>query len=50
MVGGYVHRDDKIEWNSIKEEIKAIREAYLNPMIVVAGDFNEAFSKMFKLG
>lgn len=48
-MAGYIHKNDKVEWDSLKEEIKAIKEAFLNPLIVIAGDLNEAFNKMANL-
>jgi len=46
LIGGYVHSDDKEELNSIKNEVKRIRSLYLNPEVIIAGDFNNMIQKM----
>jgi hypothetical protein len=49
IIGAYVHNNNLVEWRSIKNEVKAIHSLYLNPKIIVAGDFNDSFRKMGKL-
>jgi hypothetical protein len=49
VIGAYIHTNNETEWSSIKEEVKHLTNVYLNPMIVVAGDFNNHYKKMEKL-
>ena len=49
ILGAYLSQGDSSHWSNLKEEIQQIRENFLNPHIIVAGDFNNFIPKVKKL-
>jgi hypothetical protein len=49
IVGTYLESGDLSEWTSVKEEIRQIHSIFLNPIIVIGGDFNNFLVRIKKL-
>ncbi len=46
VIGCYIESNDSQEWYSVKAKIYHIKSVYLNPIMIIAGDYNTLFQKM----
>jgi hypothetical protein len=53
VTGAYMHQQRKISFNNLKEELKEelkeIHRLFLNPKIIISGDFNDSIHSMNRL-
>lgn len=49
IVGAYIHSGHETAWKSVKAEAKEYHELFLQPDLVVLGDFNDSFKRMERI-
>jgi hypothetical protein len=49
-MGSYLHNQDEIGWESIRNELEHINLNFINAKWIIGGDFNEKFTRMVRLG
>jgi hypothetical protein len=49
-MGSYLHNQDEIGWESIRNELEHINLNFINAKLIIGGDFNEKFTRMVRLG
>lgn len=48
LIGAYLHQADSASHRSVTEEIEKLQNVYLNPSILLCGDFNDFHPKLSK--